>query len=213
MAVVYKITNKANGKFYIGSTCNLKRRKCEHLGELRRHTHHSKKMQSDYDIYGKDVFCIEVLEECEDGAQKDREQYYIDKLDPVTNGYNLSYSAYSDSNGHPKYGADNSFYGKHHTEETKRVLAEKARLRTGWKHTEEYKEFMSKTQQGGNNSHATKVLQYDLNMNLLRQWDSIEDAVRFYKIKSKSSIANACKANIGRKEKYRTGKGFIWMYA
>lgn len=213
MAVVYKITNNVNGMFYIGSTCNLKRRKYEHFGELKRHTHHSNKMQQDYDKYGKEAFSIEILEECEDGTQKDREQYYIDILDPVSNGYNQSYSAYSDSNGHPKYGVENGFYGKHHTEDTKRILAEKAHLRTGWKHTEKYKEFMSNIQQGGNNSHATKILQYDLDMNFIRKWDSIEDAVRYYKMKSKSSIANACKGNIGRKGKYRTGKGFIWFYA
>ena len=34
MACVYKITNKTTGRFYIGSTNNLQRRKKEHFGGI-----------------------------------------------------------------------------------------------------------------------------------------------------------------------------------
>ena len=165
MGFVYKITNRVTDKFYVGSTCNFKRRMSEHFGKLRRNTHHSKEMQEDYNTYGRDSFYVEVLEEGENTVLRDREQYYIDKFNPVENGYNQSTSAYANNVPHPMYGENNPFYGKHHTEETKAKLRNNGKMHIGTKHSEETKKKMSKKAKRGNNANATKILQYDLDMN------------------------------------------------
>lgn len=41
---VYAITNTATGKRYIGSAVNIKKRWREHLHNLRKNKHHSKKL-------------------------------------------------------------------------------------------------------------------------------------------------------------------------
>ena len=169
MVCVYQITNKENGKFYIGSTCDLKRRLSEHFGELRRKEHYSTELQNDYNIFGRDSFVVSILEECEVKSLRDREQYYIDKFNPVKNGYNQSTSAYANNVPHPMYGENNPFYGKHHTEETKAKLRNNGKMHIGTKHSEETKKKMSKKAKRGNNANATKILQYDLDMNFLKE--------------------------------------------
>lgn len=213
MACVYKITNKITGRFYIGSTNNLQRRKTEHFGELKRKEHHSKLMQYDYENYGKESFVVEVLEYCDECVKRDREQYYIDLLKPVENGYNSSHSAYANDSLPPRYGEKNSFYGKKHSEETKRILSERMKSHTGWKHTEETKNKMRNSSKRGKNANATHVLQYDLNMNFIKEWNCIADICDFYGWKSHSHVSNCCERNyLHRREKWCTAKGFIWKY-
>ena len=60
---IYKIVNIINGKFYIGSTKNIKERCAKHFSRLKNNSHHSVKFQNDYDIYGRDAFVCEVIEE------------------------------------------------------------------------------------------------------------------------------------------------------
>lgn len=213
MVCVYQITNKENGKFYIGSTCDLKRRLSEHFGELRRKEHYSTELQNDYNIFGRDSFVVSILEECEVKSLRDREQYYIDKFNPVENGYNQSTSAYANNVPHPMYGENNPFYGKHHTEETKAKLRNNGKMHIGTKHSEETKKKMSKKAKRGNNANATKILQYDLDMNFLKEWDCVADICEFYCWASHTHITNCCQRNIlHKRSKWSTGKGFIWMY-
>ena len=64
---VYKITNKINGKFYIGSSINITDRELRHKSDLSCGTHHSKHLQRAYDKYGKENFKFEILELCNEG--------------------------------------------------------------------------------------------------------------------------------------------------
>ena len=81
MGCVYKIENTVNGKVYIGSTIDFYRRKHEHFLFLLNKSHHSAKLQADYDKYGENAFFMSVIEECADDIRLDREQYYIDLYD------------------------------------------------------------------------------------------------------------------------------------
>lgn len=220
MACVYKIENKITGKIYIGSTVDFVRRKSEHFGELKRKTHSSKKMQSDYDEYGEKSLVMSVIEECADDIRLDREQYYIDLYDAANKGYNTSDSAYFSKAGFctmEKNGEDNPFYGKHHSEETRQKLRdawERTRTdRSGWKHKEETIQKMSAKSVRGKNQNATHVLQYDLDGNFIKEWDCMQDAADFYNMKSKSSISNCCRANAKKHLCYSAAKGFVWKYA
>ena len=76
---VYHIRNVLNGKRYIGSSVDLKKRKYQHFNNLQKNKHHSQHLQSAYNKYGEENFIFEVLEYLE---VKEHvvgfEQYYID---------------------------------------------------------------------------------------------------------------------------------------
>ena len=76
---VYKITNKINGRIYIGSAKEFKRRYNQHRIGLIKKKHSNKFLQADFDKCGEDAFVFEVIEVVE-GPQENRllvEQTYI----------------------------------------------------------------------------------------------------------------------------------------
>ena len=92
---VYSISNKVNGKRYIGVTNNIKSRWSTHRNRLLKGNHVNKYLQSDYNKYGVDNFVYEILEEisndCSDDYVADREIYYISKYNSCDEGYNMTY--------------------------------------------------------------------------------------------------------------------------
>lgn len=91
---IYKITCLATGKFYIGSSVNLKRRKCMHFRELKTNKHANKHLQFSYNKHGKDSFIFEVIEylpaNTDWSSTLQLEQKYLDELMPWNSkiGYN-----------------------------------------------------------------------------------------------------------------------------
>jgi group I intron endonuclease len=98
---VYQIRNKVNGKLYIGSSVNLKRRKTAHFSELKRGIHHSGKLQNSYNKYGADSFVFEVILVCQPCDVLLYEQIILDFKQTVKNGYNVSPTA-GNTTGHKK---------------------------------------------------------------------------------------------------------------
>ena len=90
---VYKITNKINGRIYIGSAKEFRRRYNQHRIGLIKKKHKNKFLQADFDKCGEDAFVFEVIEVVE-GPQENRllvEQSYIKKYyDDQDQCYNLS---------------------------------------------------------------------------------------------------------------------------
>ena len=60
---IYKITCTANGKMYIGSTTEYKRRVVSHKYNLKKGTHGSIDLQSDYNLFGVDAFVYSIAKE------------------------------------------------------------------------------------------------------------------------------------------------------
>lgn len=83
MTGIYKITNKINGKFYIGLSNNIKRRWSEHKTpkNINRATNIAKAFRK----YGIENFEFEVIEICEADKLAEREMYHIEKLKPEYN--------------------------------------------------------------------------------------------------------------------------------
>lgn len=87
---VYKIINTVNGKFYIGSSKNIKSRWKQHIDKLRENKHGNTYLQNAWNKYGEQSFWFEIIEECEPHVQFEREQYYLNTLNPFDNrGYNI----------------------------------------------------------------------------------------------------------------------------
>jgi len=83
---IYIITNIKNGKQYVGSSVNIKYRFTRHKQMLRDNMHKNPKLQASYNKYGKDLFfytIVELVEQLENLLN--REQYYMDKLNPWFN--------------------------------------------------------------------------------------------------------------------------------
>lgn len=89
---VYMIRNSMDGKIYVGSSKNIKKRIGDHFRCLRRGDHHSLKFQRSYNkATNKSIFSASVLELVEDSSVlHDREQYWIDTLDAFATGYNCT---------------------------------------------------------------------------------------------------------------------------
>lgn len=112
MAVIYRITNMANGKYYIGSAESFARRVWQHRYDLKRGVHKNPKLQAAWDKYGEDMFVFEVIEEIPaDRNTFDIENTYLMKCVGNPDCYNINVDAYVPRLGIP------------HTEETKAKLS------------------------------------------------------------------------------------------
>ena len=84
--IIYKITNKVNGKSYIGQTrYSLEFRWRQHI-----HKKDNTYFHNAIKKYGVENFSIEILEECEVSKLNEREIFYIAKLNTFKEGYNLT---------------------------------------------------------------------------------------------------------------------------
>jgi group I intron endonuclease len=68
-AVIYKIINIQNAKFYIGSSTVLAARWRKHTRDLRANKHHCPHLQSAWNKYGEDSFVFRVVEVVEQQEQ------------------------------------------------------------------------------------------------------------------------------------------------
>ena len=84
--IIYKITNKVNGKSYIGQT----RYTIEFRWKQHQHKKDNTYFHNAIHKYGIDNFSIEILEECDIKDLNSREIFYIAKYDTFKNGYNLT---------------------------------------------------------------------------------------------------------------------------
>ena len=114
---IYKIINKINNKYYIGSSNNI----CEgsgnrwwrHIYQLNKNKHKNLHLQNAWNKYGPNSFMFEIIEECTEDQLLTKEQFYLNlcKLNPKLN-YNISYDASA------------PMKGRNHTEETKDKMRE-----------------------------------------------------------------------------------------
>lgn len=94
MAVIYRITNMANGKYYIGSAESFARREWQHKYDLRRGVHKNPRLQAAWDKHGPDMFVFEVIEEIPEGRSTfDVENTYLMKCVGQPDCYNVNTDA------------------------------------------------------------------------------------------------------------------------
>lgn len=195
MVEIYKITNKVNGKVYIGQTTQgIRKRWSQHCC-----AEGCPKLHRAILKYGKRNFSvqrIDVASNKEEANQK--EMYWIEQYDSANHehGYNLSLGgAFGTFNAETREkmseshkGEKNSFYGKHHSED--------ARVK------------MSKAKKGvytdGNHPRARKVICVETG----EVFDTIKEAAQKHGL-SPQKISLVCIGTYGR----NTTGGLHWKYA
>lgn len=87
---VYRITNTVNGKIYVGSSKDIYNRWEEHRYALNHNNHGNIHLQRAWNKYGQNNFKFDIIETCDPLVQFEREQFYLNTLNPFDdNGYNI----------------------------------------------------------------------------------------------------------------------------
>ena len=133
---IYQIENRTNGKSYVGSSENLRKRWQAHLSALRSGQHHNCHLQRAFDKYGEATFVFSVLEDIGEASRLiPREQHHLDMLNPEYNlcptaGSCLGYRHTEDTKQKIReatLGEHNPNYGKYPDEETRGRISEAKR--------------------------------------------------------------------------------------
>lgn len=122
MMGIYQITNNINGRKYIGSAQDVMKRWGQHLSNLRYKTHHSYKLQNDWNQYGISDFSFSLLEIVQNKNNLlHREQEYIDG-ELFDNLYNVVSSTSYKSISVPKEFEENIRYCENINDDVKSKL-------------------------------------------------------------------------------------------
>lgn len=111
---IYMLLNTKNGKRYVGSSINIRRRLWSHRSQLRHNCHFNLHLQASWNKYGEEFFEYSILEKCNKDDRFKREQFYVNTLNPE---YNMCIEVV---NNPPV--TENS--KKKHSETRKRLMAE-----------------------------------------------------------------------------------------
>ena len=158
---IYRMTNTKTGKFYIGSSVDIRKRWYKHLSHLRRGIHANAHLQAAFTQSGEDAFLFQLVEACEPGALLALEQQHIDALRPEYNicavaGNTLGYR--HTEQGRAKMSVANKgnqrFLGRKHSEETKQKLS---KAKTGIKLSPEHVARISEANRGNQHTAGHKL--------------------------------------------------------
>lgn len=169
---VYQIVNLVNGKTYIGSCAEFKRRSTQHRTALKNGRHHNRHLQASWNKHGANAFLFEVVEVVNGnkGVRTTREQIYIDQWkEQWEQCYNFQRktvtkerSCYTTTPEKTRQRKSEAAKRRMKTPEGRRqILAALAIGQTngfmkGRKHTEETKRKMSLSHQGKSKSEETR---------------------------------------------------------
>lgn len=140
---IYKIVNRHNNHYYVGSSNDIPTRWSKHLYRLRAGIHHSRRLQRAWNKYGATSFEFIIIEPTPTDQLLTVEQRYLDiAKSEVRKTYNVSFTAGGGCNdptiiqkikrywtpnrrrarARHMSGVGNPFFGKTHTRKTKDAL-------------------------------------------------------------------------------------------
>lgn len=130
MKGIYKITNKKDGKFYIGSSSNICTRWEQHLHTLIQNNHPNHKLQKAFNTHGLKSFTFEVVKAIKKTATGEdllkEEQLILNELTPFVDsiGYNISDTSHKKFDSAMEVATDEKFKTSILSEEVKLKLRE-----------------------------------------------------------------------------------------
>lgn len=213
---IYKITNKINGKIYIGQSIDIYKRWEEHKNCYLRKSNY---LYLAFRKYGIENFSFEIEEKCSLKELDDREIYYISLYhtfigDEQRNGYNMSIGG-EGNNGYGKpidqYDLNGNFIKTYNScAEFEREIGRPASSVLGCCSGSRNKAYGFLWRYHGDvppspyvDKKCVKVDQYDIDGNFIKTYSSITEASKFYNVE-KTQISNCCSG------KYLTCAGFQW---
>jgi len=157
MHYIYVIINKVNNKIYVGQTINIYARWLKHISCSRDVYNHP--LYNSMRKYGIDNFYIEKIDECDSLEECNKlEEWWIKYLQTQNRlfGYNINFGGDNKKMTEEtkqklsllNNGEGNPFFGKTHSEETKKILSE---IKIGITLSKETKQKMSKSRCRENN--------------------------------------------------------------
>jgi group I intron endonuclease len=168
---IYKWTNKLTNDIYIGQSVDLAKRFIRYFNLSYLKNRETLIISRALIKYGYSSFQLEILEYCDIADLTEREQYYLDKLNPKYNilkiagsslGHKLTEETKAKISKSLKgiyVNEKSDLYGRTHTEETKALMALKKfganNPLSGKTHTEETKELMRQKALGRKHSEET----------------------------------------------------------
>lgn len=160
-AVIYKIINLTNAKFYVGSTTKLKDRVRTHRRQLRRGTHHCPHLQRAWAKYGEQNFVFHVVATVDDPAELHLvEQQFLDEHHGGGQCYN--YARFTDSSARGV--ARSEAHKAALSDALKRHYAVNPHHALGTAHSEESKALMRKNRAGKPMAEETKLKLREANL-------------------------------------------------
>lgn len=228
--IIYKVTNKVNGKIYIGQTVRtLEQRKWQHLDAAKHgcKTHFYNAIRK----YGEDNFVFEVIDEASSIQELNAlERYYIAKFNCIKEGYNMvdggnnnvmfldkvkqkHLESMRSPETRAKISKSMKEYRKEHpwTEEQKRKFAKSKygnKNFAGHKLTKEHLEALNK-------SHYKKVYCINKNNEIVAQFNTVQSGAKWWHdngyntVKDWHNLCNTIKAS-SKQDKFI--KGLKWIY-
>lgn len=152
---IYKITNKTNGKMYIGRSKSVESRFYKHIRiaeTFSESDNHFQAIHGAIKKYGKENFIFDIIEECSEENANERESYWINQLKTQNKsyGYNLTSGGDGVLNRSEESKAKwlAKMLGRHLSEEHKQKISESNK---GKIISEEVKQKISKANSGENN--------------------------------------------------------------
>lgn len=159
--------------------------------------------------YGWDNFQHEIIaNNLTEQEAKNFEKILISKLQSNNSKFGYNITAGGDGAcGVSRYGEDNPFYGKHHSEETKNIMRENHYDAFGENNPFYGKQHSEDTKQKIREANGKPVCQLDTDMNLLNEYPSAKYASQITNIYP-SMILGCCNQLKG----YKTAGGYVWVF-
>lgn len=203
---IYITTNLINGKRYLGQ------KSFDHGGNWRTYLGSGRIFKDALAKYGEENFSRNIVCFCFSEEELNNTEYELSVFLNVvedTNWYNLCYGGGAPRGFHvpeelrrkmsldrkgTNVGADNPYFGKHHTEEIRKIISDFHKNRT--------KELQEKINKG----HMKPVVQIDKNDIFIKLFDSAKIAQQETNIDA-GHITACCKKN------RKSAGGYKWVYA
>lgn len=115
---IYKIINKLNGKYYVGSSKALSRRWVEHKRMLNQNKHYCAHLQRAWNKYNPDSFEFHIIQLTSPDNRVLEEQKELDRASKDLL-YNTSYIAAGPTTWKSKFGKEHPLFGKKKSLETR----------------------------------------------------------------------------------------------
>ena len=135
---IYKVTNKITGECYVGSSKNIEKRFKQHKQPCYQIRRPNSILYQAFQKYGLNNFSFEIIEECDESALYEREDYYIQNSNAKYNNLRAQHnSEKSRKEWYANYLSTPEYQNK--KEYDKQWRAEHSDYMKNYKQSEEYK--------------------------------------------------------------------------